>query len=257
MMLLETSKNWVRKLIEDGKRIDERDFEQFRQIKIEKNKISNAEGSVKINFGDTEIIVGVKMSVRAPFDDSPEDGILMVGAEFSPLSSPTFESGPPTEESVELARVVDRGIRESNCIDFSALCIEPKEKVWIVNVDIQIINHDGNLMDASSLGAMIALLNTKIPKYDGEKIIFGEYEKNLPLIDNAIGVTIYKIGSHLLIDTKAEEESAIDARLTIITNSNGEVCAMQKGGNGFFTPSEIERSLEIASKKIEEIRALI
>ncbi len=256
-MLLEASEKWVRFLIEKGKRIDERTFDQFRQITIEKGVSGNAEGSAKVKLGDTEVIVGVKMSVGTPFEDSPEEGILIVGAEFSPLSSSLFEPGPPDENSIELARVVDRGIRESKCIELSKLCIEPKEKVWIINVDIQIINHDGNLLDASSIGAIAALLNTKIPKYDGEKIIFGEYEGTLPVIDKPVGITVYKIGNHLLLDTKSEEEPAIDARLTVVTNSEGRICAMQKGGEGSFTQEEIEKCIETASRKAEEIRNLL
>jgi len=52
----------------------------------------------------------------------------MTNLELLPLASPMFESGPPREDAVELARVVDRGIRESESIDLSKLCITPGEK---------------------------------------------------------------------------------------------------------------------------------
>jgi exosome complex component RRP42 len=144
-------------LIMKGKRMDERKFEDFREIKIEKDIIEKAEGSARVKIGETEVIVGIKLNTGEPFPDTPEEGILIVNAEFTPLASPDFESGPPGENAVELARVVDRGIRESKCIEVEKLCITPKEKVWMMFVDIHIINDQGNLLDAAALAAIVAL----------------------------------------------------------------------------------------------------
>ena len=96
---------------------------------------------------------------------------MTVNAELVPLASPTYEPGPPDETSIELARIVDRGIRESKAIDTEKLCIEPGKKVFVVFVDVYVLNHDGNLIDAAALAAMSALMNTKMPNYeikDGE-----------------------------------------------------------------------------------------
>ena len=82
----------------------------------------------------------------------------MVNAELTPLSNPRFKFGPPTIESIEVSRVIDRGIREGHAIDTKALCVEHGEKVWIVNVDVNVINHDGNLIDIGGLAALAAFL---------------------------------------------------------------------------------------------------
>ena len=55
---------------------------------------------------------------------------MMTSTELAPLADQSFDPGPPREQSIELSRVVDRGIRESRMIDFEALCIEEGEKVW-------------------------------------------------------------------------------------------------------------------------------
>ncbi len=73
-----------------------------------------------------------EMDAGEPYSDSPESGVMTTAAELIPLASPDFESGPPRENAIELARVVDRGIRESEVIELDKLCIEPWEKVWIV-----------------------------------------------------------------------------------------------------------------------------
>ncbi|NIM47380.1 MAG: exosome complex protein Rrp42 [Candidatus Aenigmarchaeota archaeon] len=255
--MLKTSESYVKKLVDGNMRVDNRKFDEFRTIKIEKNVIKNAEGSARILIGNTHLLVGVKMSVGEPFPDTPNEGMLVVNVELSPLASPDFEPGPPDENAVEIARVIDRGIRESKCIDLESLCIKEGEEVWMVNVDIHVLDHDGNLIDAGALGTMAALLNTKIPKYENGKVVFGEYERELPLRDAPIAITTVKIGDKFLIDTNVEEENALDARITFAVNEKDELCAAQKGGKGYFTTEEIEKAVNLSILKSKEIRKLL
>lgn len=255
--MLKMSENYIRKLIESGLRSDNRKFDSFRKIKIETDYAANAEGSAKVTLGDTQVLVGVKLAVGEPFPDTPEEGVLIVGSELVPIASPTFEPGPPNENAIELARVVDRGIRESKSIELEKLCIEPAKLVWIINIDIHVLDHDGNLTDAAALGAIAALLKTKMPKYEEGKMIYDEKVSKLPVIDKPVAVTIGKISGKLLVDSDLEEESALDARLTIVTNSAHSLCAMQKSGNGFFTPQEVEQAIDLAITKGEEVRGLL
>src|SRR5437867_7330908 len=137
----EASKYYVRKLVEENLRIDERKYDEIRKIKVEKGLIKTAEGSARVVWGDTIVLVGVKMSVGEPFPDTPDEGVLIVNSELVPVASPTFEPGPPSEQSIELARVIDRGIRESKAIDLEKLMVE-KGKVWNVNIDVHVLDHD-------------------------------------------------------------------------------------------------------------------
>ena len=146
-------------------------------------------------LGKTEILVGVKVETGEPFPDTPNEGVMTVNAELVPwLAAASFEPGPPDENSIELARIVDRGIRESKAIDNEKLCIEPGKKVFVVFVDVYVLNHDGNLIDASALAAVAALLNTKMPNFeikDGEVKIKQGYTP-LPLRSHPITITIGK-----------------------------------------------------------------
>jgi exosome complex component RRP42 len=255
--MLKASENYVRKLIEENMRTDERKFDEFRPIKIETDVIKKAEGSARVLLGNTYVLVGVKMSVNEPFPDTPDEGVLIVNAELVPVASPTFEPGPPNEVSIELARIVDRGIRESKCIDLEELCIEDGKKVWNVNVDIHVLDHDGNLIDASALGAIAALLNARIPRYEDERIVYGEYSGKIPMTDTPIEITVTKIGNKLLIDSNLEEENALDGRVTFAINENDEICAIQKGGVGFFTTEELKKAVDLSIEKSKELRKLI
>ena len=156
----------IQEYLNEGKRFDGRGLDEFREITIETGISKNAEGSARVKVGKTEVLVGIKMDVGAPYPDSQDKGNLMVTAEFLPLSSPRIESGPPSFDSIELARVIDRGIRESKFIELEKLCIKEGEKVGTVFIDVYSINDDGNLMDAAGIGAIAALRSAKIPKYD-------------------------------------------------------------------------------------------
>ena len=147
----EIKKDYIIKLAKSGKRADDRKFDEFRKIEIETDIIKKAEGSAKVRIGNTQVIAGIKMDVGEPYPDTPDSGVMTTAAELIPMASPDFESGPPDEESIELARVVDRGIRESEVIDVDKLCIVPGEKVWMVFIDIHILDYDGNLFDAAAL----------------------------------------------------------------------------------------------------------
>ena len=246
----------IEQFIEKGKRLDDRGLRDYREIKIEQGLIERAEGSARVLLGKTEVLVGVKVETGEPFSDTPNEGVLTVNAELVPIASPNFEAGPPDENSIELARVVDRGIRESKAIDNEKLCIEPGKKVFVVFVDVYVLNHDGNLIDASALAAMAALLNTKMPNYeikDGELKIKQGYT-SLPVKSHPVTVTIGKINNYLIVDPGLEEEQVMDSRISMAINDEGNICAVQKGGSGYFTPQQILEASKIAQEKAAEIR---
>lgn len=246
-------------LLTEGRRIDGRGLNDYREVRVDVNVIEKAEGSAKVRLGRTEVLVGTKVEVGEPFPDVPNEGVLTVNAELVPLASPTFEPGPPDENSIELARVVDRGIRESKAIALEELCLLSGKKVYVVFVDIYVLNHDGNLIDTSALASLAALLNTKMPIFEIER---GEVKrksdyKQLPIRNYPIAVTFAKIEDKLLVDPWLEEEQVIDARLTITIDKDDKICAIQKGGHGYFTMDEVLKAAKIAIEKSKELRKVV
>jgi len=255
-LVTRVKKKQIGQLLDAGKRLDGRGLGDFREIKVEQGVIQRAEGSARVLLGKTDVLVGIKIETGTPFPDTPNEGVQTVNAELVPLASPAFEPGPPGENAIELARIVDRGIRESKAIDTAKLCIEPGKKVFIVFVDVYVLNHDGNLIDASALAAVAALLNTKMPNYevkDGEVKIKAGYTP-LSIKSRPITVTIGKINDKLIVDPGLEEEKIKDARISIATNDDGNICAVQKGDSGYFTPQQIAEATKLAQKKAAELR---
>jgi len=246
----------IAQLIDNGKRLDGRKLTEYREINLEQGTIERAEGSARVHIGKTDVVVGTKIEMGEPFPDTPNEGVLTVNAELVPLASPGYEPGPPDENSIELARIVDRGIRESKMIDTEKLCIEPGKKVFVVFVDVYVLNHGGNLIDTSALAAVAALSNTKMANYeieDGEVRTKPGYTQ-LPIRQHPVTVTCAKIGDKLIVDPQLEEEQVMDARLSMTIDDDGDICAIQKGGTGYFLPEQVLEVAKLAGEKAKEMR---
>jgi len=177
--------------------------------------------------------------------------VLTTNAELIPMASETFESGPPDEVSIEVARVVDRGIREGHAVDLSKMVIEPGKAVWIMFVDVHVIDYDGNLFDAANIAANAAFKTAKIR---GSKAGLSE-DQPLPVVHQPISLTAVKIDGKILVDPTHDEERVAEARLTVATIENGNLCAMQKGLNGAFTLEEVSKVVDLSRRIGAEIRS--
>ncbi len=103
---------------------------------------------------------------------------------------------------------------------------------------------------------MAALKNTKMPNYeikDGELKIKQGYTP-LPMKSHPVTVTIGKINNTLIVDPRLEEEEVMDSRISMAINDEGNICAIQKGLSGYFTPQQILEASKIAQEKTTEIR---
>lgn len=95
-------------------------------------------------------------------------------------------------------------------VDLEKLCIVPGKKVWMLFIDLHIIDFDGNLFDTATLAVMSALLNTKLPVakiVDDEVVIDKESTTNLPLRDKEAMCTFVKIGEKMVLDPSLDEEA--------------------------------------------------
>ncbi|MEM2127723.1 MAG: exosome complex protein Rrp42 [Candidatus Bathyarchaeia archaeon] len=249
----------IQEAISSGKRLDGRGLEDYRDIKVKTGVIEKADGSSEVFIGNTRVIAGIEISYGPPFEDTPGEGILICNAEIVPLASPEIEPGPPDEVSIELARIVDRGLRSAGIVDFSKMEIIPKKTVYVINVDLFVLNHAGNLIDASTLAAVAALRSTIKPIFEvknGEVVPSGRKEP-LEIRSTPVSVTLSKIGGALIVDPTSEEEDAMETRLTITLDEKGNICAIQKSGSESLTLEEVRKAINIARSKAPEIRSKI
>lgn len=244
-------------LLKQGRRLDGRALDEQRPITIETGVIPKANGSARVRLGDTEVITGVKVQPDKPFPDLGDKGILICTAEILPLADPHVEPGPPTEEVIELARVVDRGIRETEMIDLHQLVLIEDKSVVGIFIDSSVIDSAGNLFDACSYASVAAVLSSTIPKYeikDEVPVLVEGVTSKPPIKTLPVSVTMARIGDYIIVDPSREEEMCMDARITITTNSTGNICALQKGGNDGFSVDQLFKCSEMAISVGTKIR---
>ena len=252
----EITRRSIINLVQNEKREDGRNLDEYREISIETDVISKAEGSARVKIGETQVIVGIKPQIGSPFPDTPDLGVLMTNCEMLPIADPSFEPGPPSEESIELARVVDRGIRESELVELDKLCVEKGKHVWMLFIDLHIIDNCGNLFDACELAVMAALKSTKIPVatvVDDEVIISENETFDLPINNELALCTFVKIGDKMIIDPTLTEEKVASARLNVGVTKEGYICSMQKGGQNPLSKKDILFAVNLAVNKTKEL----
>ncbi len=253
-IMYHVNKDVMQSTLVKGTRYDGRDFDAFRQISVQKSVISTAEGSAVANVGGTSVMVAVKFDVLKPFPDRPTEGVMMMNAELLPTASPEFEPGPPNENSIELARVVDRGLRSAEIVDVKKFFIE-EDKVLGMFLDIYVLNNAGNMTDTASIAASAALLDTKLPKIEDAAIVRGEYTGPLNPRVLPISTTLAKVGEYWLVDPTRDEERVQETSISIATTDE-HVCSMQKR-NGAITKEELLDNIDIAFKSGNDIRKLL
>lgn len=253
-------KKKILSLLNDGQRIDGRALDEPRTLTIDTGVIPKAEGSARVRLGDTEIVCGVKIQPDKPFPDLGDRGIFICTAEILPLADPNVEPGPPNEEVIELARVVDRGIRESGMVDLTKLVLIKDKSVIGLFVDNTVTDYDGNLFDACSYASVASILSCKVPKWeiknDAPSLVPGE-TSSPPITTIPVSVTMGKIGDTIIVDPNADEWKCMEGRMTITTNSAGNICAIQKGGDDGFTYDQLVKCSEISISTGAKIREIL
>ena len=128
--------------------------------------------------------------------------------------------------------------------------IEPGESVWMAFIDMHIVNHNGNMIDACSLAATAALRTCIVPASQHD--LGDDYP--LPVTCTPVASTFIKLGNSLMVDPCQDEEHVAEARLTMTFDEKGELRAMQKSYNGAFTQDEISKICDMALKNSQEMR---
>jgi len=240
-------------LAAEGKRLDGRAPDEYRPVTVEPGFVVTADGSALVRIGDTAVVAGIKLEPGKPFADTPNAGVLTTNAELIPLSNAIFEPGPPQPGAIEVSRVVDRAIRAAETIDLTRLCVTPGEKSWVCYVDVHVLDHSGNLIDAAALAAVSALAHATVPALRFE---VAEADYPLEVVHFPIECTFVRLGDTIVVDPTFDEERAAQGRLTVATDEAGRVVAMQKGLVGAFSPDDVKGVVRRAFQHGERLRAL-
>ncbi|XP_016088695.1 exosome complex component RRP45 [Sinocyclocheilus grahami] len=255
-------RRFLLKAIEEKKRLDGRQTYDYRNIKI---SFGTDYGCCIVELGRTRVLGQVSCELVPPKDSRPTEGIMFFNLELSPMASPAFEPNRQSELLVMLNRQLERCLRNSKCIDTESLCVVSGEKVWQIRVDVHVLNHDGNLMDAASIAAISALSHFRRPDVaiQGRDItVFSPEERDpIPLsiyhMPICVSFAFFLQGSYLLVDPCEREERVKDGLLVIAMNKHREICSIQSSGGIMLLKDQVLRCSKIASVKVSEITELI
>lgn len=135
------------------------------------------------NFLVFSVLAQTTCEVQAPKSSRPSEGILYINIELNPLAAPHFEVGRMSDLGVQLNRILEKCFKDSKAIDLESLCIKTNEKIWALRVDLNILNHDGNILDCACIAMLASLAHFKRPDVtcDGEEFIIHSYQQRDPI----------------------------------------------------------------------------
>ncbi|XP_041964049.1 exosome complex component RRP45 isoform X1 [Alosa sapidissima] len=255
-------RTFLLKAIEERKRVDGRETYDYRNIKI---TFGMDYGFCIVDLGKTKVMSQVSCELAVPKETRPSEGILFTNVELSPMASPAFESNRQSDLLVKLNRQLERCLRTSKCFDMESLCVISGEKVWRINVDVHVLNHDGNLMDAVSIAAITSLSQFRRPEVSiqGRDVTVHTAEERDPVplsiyhMPISVSFAFFQQGSYLLVDPNDREERVMEGLLVIAMNKHREICSIQSSGGIMLLKEQVLRCSKIASVKVSEITELI
>ncbi|GAB5593540.1 3'-5'-exoribonuclease [Umbelopsis nana] len=255
-------KQFVLNALKEGLRVDGRRPYDFRSLQISFLKDF---GHVQVQLGRTRVSAKVSAEVVRPRPDKPTEGLLLFNTEISPMASPAFEVGRPSEEEVIISRTIEKALRRSRAVDTEGLCIVAGEKVWSIRVDLQFFDHEGNLVDCACIAAITALLHFRRPDVTviGEEVTIHPMDQRNPVplsvhhIPICVTFSFFAGGELLVVDPSIIEEQIREGDMTVAMNIHKEICTLSKAGGIPLEMDQIIRCSKIATTKTAEITELI
>ena len=218
-------------------RIDGRQADQLREVRITRGWLDHAEGSVLVEFGKTRVLVAASVTVGVP-RWRRDTGLGWVTAEYSMLPRATHSRSD--RESVrgriggrthEISRLVGRSLRA--VVDYSAL------------------QADGGTRTAAITGAYVALADA-VSHLRELDVLKGE-----PLKDSVAAVSVGFVEGVPLLDLAYEEDSQAGTDMNIVMTGAGEFIEVQGTAEGApFNRADLDRLLDLGAAGCAELTRL-
>ncbi|XP_012877618.1 PREDICTED: exosome complex component RRP45 [Dipodomys ordii] len=255
-------RRFLLRAIEEKKRLDGRQTYDYRSLRI---SFGADYGCCIVELGKTRVLGQVSCELVSPKLNRPTEGILYFNLELSQMAAPAFEPGRQSDLLVKLNRLLERCLRNSKCIDTESLCVVAGEKVWQIRVDLHLLNHDGNIIDAASIAAIVALCHFRRPdvSVQGDEVTLYTPEERDPVplsihhMPICVSFAFFQQGTYLLVDPNEREERVMDGLLVIAMNKHREICTIQSSGGIMLLKDQVLRCSKIAGVKVAEITELI
>ena len=226
------------------RRSDGRGSRALRPVKIRRNYLKHAEGSVLIEIGDTKVICSASVEERVP-PFLRNTGKGWVTAEYSMLPRSTHTrtsrdslTGRGGGRAFEIQRLIGRSLR--SVTDLSAF---GEKTIWI---DCDVIQADGGTRTASITGAYVALVDAF------QKMVRNGNIEKVPVKDSVAAISVGKVEGEVLLDLNYEEDSKAEVDMNVVMTGSGKFVEIQgTAEGGVFTKIEMDELMIIAQNGIK------
>jgi exosome complex component RRP43 len=235
------------RFVAEGLRPDGRALGVARPVSVGPGAVSSADGSALVRVGATAVLAGCRCEVAVPDEDAPDRGRLVVTAELTPLASGDWRPGrgAAPEAHALAARLLELLLAPGGALDARQLVIAPGAAVWVLYLDVYVLNAAGALLDAALLAAVAALRDCRLPAVhltaegnvergadpDGEEGDDGSGGaaameadgRGRPLALSAAPscLTCGLYRGHVVVDPDHEEEALMGARVSVVVDGAG------------------------------------
>jgi ribonuclease PH len=227
-------------------RVDGRRRDEIRPVKITRNFIKHAEGSVLMEMGGTRVICTASVEEKVPpFLRDKKTG--WVTAEYAMLPRATHERTPREAvkgrqggRTLEIQRLVGRALR--SVTDMTEL---GERTIWI---DCDVIQADGGTRTAAITGSFIALA-------DALKVLKKrELIKKRPLTDYLAAISVGRVGGEVLVDLAYEEDSKAEVDMNLVMTGRGRYVEVQgTAERQAFEKKDLDDFLSLGWKAIKSL----
>ncbi|MBA3020704.1 ribonuclease PH [Propionicimonas sp.] len=230
-------------------RVDGRSPSQLREVRITRNWLDHAEGSVLVEFGATRVLIAASVTEGVP-RWRKGSGLGWVTAEYAMLPRATHTRGD--RESVkgriggrthEISRLIGRSLRA--VIDYRAL----GENTIVLDCDV--LQADGGTRTAAITGAYVALADA-VSWLRQRGSLAGE-----PLIGNVAAVSVGVIDGTPMLDLCYSEDSGADVDLNVVATGTGDLIEVQGTAEGApFSRDVLNQLLDLGLAGCASLTAL-
>ncbi len=230
-------------------RIDQRQPDELRPLKITTEYLLTAEGSVLIEVGNTRVLCTATVEDSVP-PFLRNSGKGWVTAEYSMLPRATatrtareISKGRASGRTMEIQRLIGRSLR--SIMDLNAL----GERSVILDCDV--LQADGGTRTASITGAYIALAVAV------RKLVQFGMLKRSPIRDFVAATSVGVVGGVPMLALCYTEDSQADVDINVVMTGSGKFVELQATGEKTaFDDAQLATLLALARTGIEELIAV-
>ena len=225
-------------------RVDGRKADELRKVKITRNYIKSAEGSVLIEMGDTKVICTATVENSVP-PFLRGKGTGWVTAEYAMLPRSSAQRIQRERSKVggrthEIQRLIGRSLR--SVVDMKLL----GERSVLIDCDV--VQADGGTRTASITGAYVALVDA-LRHIKKQGLI-----QTVPVLDFLAAISVGIVDGKPMLDLCYVEDSSAEVDMNLVMTGKGGIVEVQGTAEGKpFSKDDLARLLALGEKGIKAL----